>query len=135
MNLLDENVPESETELLRGWGVRARQIGQGVGHLGIQDPEILTLLHSLRRVTLFSLDRDFSGPRLCHPAYCLVYLYVRRQETAIYVRRVLRHPALNTQAKRMGAVVRASGSGLRIWRRNEAEQALSWSERPVSGPG
>lgn len=126
MNLLDENVPESETERLRGWGVRVRQIGQGVGRLGMKDPEILTLLHGLKRVTLFSLDRDFSGAHLCHPAYCLVYLFVPRQEAAIYVRRVLRHPALNTQAKRMGAVIRVGGSGLRVWRRNEFEQALPW---------
>jgi hypothetical protein len=126
MNLLDENVPESQVELLNRWGVRARQIGRGVGRAGMQDPEIITLLHSLRRTTLFSLDRDFSGPRLCHPNYCLVFLYVRDDDTSEYVRRVLRHPALNTQAKRMGAVVRASGSGVRIWRRNEAEQALHW---------
>ena len=126
MNLLDENVPDDQTELLRSWRVRVHQIGQGVGRLGMQDPEILTLLHSLRRVTLFSLDRDFSGPHLCHPAYCLVFLSVRRRNAATYVRRVLRHPALNTQAKRMGAVVRAGESGLRIWRRNEAEQALAW---------
>ena len=94
----------------------------------MQDPEILTLLHSLRRVTLFSLDWDFSGPRLCHPAYCLVYLHVRRRDAATYVRRVLRHPALNIQAKRMGAVIRASEAGLRVWRRNEAEQTLAWPQ-------
>lgn len=126
MNLLDENVPEFQADLLRRHRVRVRQIGQGIGRLGMQDPEILTLLHSLRRATLFSLDRDFSGPRLCHPAYCLVYLYVQPQDAATYVRRVLRHPELNTQAKRMGAVVRASEPGLRIWRRNEAEQLLAW---------
>ena len=135
MNLLDENFPEPQVEELRRRGVRARQIGHDIGRSGMQDPEILTLLHALRRLTLFTLDWDFSGPRLCHPSYCLVYLYVRNDDAARFVRRVLRHPALNTQAKRMGAVVRASGSGLRIWRRNEAEQALSWSERPVSGPG
>jgi len=126
MNLLDENVPDDQTELLRSWRVRVHQIGQGVGRLGMQDPEILTLLHSLRRVTLFSLDRDFSGPHLCHPAYCLVYLHVQRNDAATYVRRVLRHPSLNTQAKRMGAVIRASEAGLRVWRRDEAEQALAW---------
>jgi hypothetical protein len=126
MNLLDENIPENQSELLDGQGVRTRQIGQGVGRLGMQDPEILTLLHSLKRVTFFSLDWDFSGPYFCHPAYCLVYLHVRRQDAANYVRRVLRHPELNTQAKRMGTVVRASASGLRIWRRNEVEQALPW---------
>ena len=126
MNLLDEQVPASQRELLRSSGVRIRHIGYDVGRAGMQDPEILTLLHSLRRVTLFSLDRDFSGPRLCHPAYCLVCLYVRPEDAATYVRRVPGHPALNTQAKRMGAVIRTSDSSLRVWRRNEAEQALSW---------
>ena len=127
MNLLDENVPENQTALLDRQGVRVRQIGQGVGRLGMLDPEILTLLHSLKRVTFFSLDWDFSGPYLCHPAYCLVYLHVQKQDSAMYVRRVLRHPELNTQAKRMGAVVRASEPGLRVWRRNEAEQMLTWT--------
>ena len=54
------------------------------------------------------------------------YLPVRDDHAARFVRRVLRHPALNTQAKRMGAVIRASEAGLRVWRRNEAEQALAW---------
>jgi hypothetical protein len=126
MNLLDENVPESQLELLRRWGVRIRQIGRDIWRFGVQDPEIIALLHSVRRATLFTLDRDFSGPRLCHPNYCLVFLNVRDDDATSYVRRVLRHPALNSQAKRMGAVVRASDSGVRIWRRNEAEQALPW---------
>jgi hypothetical protein len=126
MNLLDENFPDPQVEALLSQGVRARWIGHGIGRSGMQDPEILTLLHALRRPTLFTLDWDFSGRRLCHPAYCLVYLHVRRQDAATYVRRVLRHPTLNTQAKRMGAVVQASESGLRVWRRNEAEQALAW---------
>ena len=126
MNLLDENFPESQLEALRQQGVRVRWIGPDIGRAGMQDPEILTLLHTLRRPTLFSLDWDFSGPRLCHAGYCLVYLRVRDDYAATYVRRVLRHPALNTQAKRMGAVIRASEPGLRIWRRDEAEQYLSW---------
>lgn len=126
MNLLDENFPDQGAEQLRRQGVRARQIGHDIGRTGMQDPEIVTLLHALRRPTLFTLDWDFSGSRLCHPGYCLVHLHVRRPDAATYVRRELRHPALNTQAKRMGAVIQASPSGLRIWRRNEAEQALAW---------
>lgn len=108
-------------------GLRVRQIGHEVARLGIQDQDIITLLHSLRRTTLFTLDQDFSRPSLCHTAYCIVFLYVRDNDVADYVRRVLKHPALNTQAKRMGAVVRASDTGVRIWRRNEAEQALPWT--------
>ena len=126
MNLLDENFPDSQAEDLRRLGVRVRHIGRDIGHSGMQDPEIFTMLHGLRRPTLFTLDRDFSGPYVCHPGYCLVYLPVRDDHAARFVRRVLRHPALNTQAKRMGAVIRASEAGLRVWRRNDAEQALAW---------
>ena len=126
MNLLDENVDGDQREQLRTWGIRVRQIGHDIGRSGMQDDEILTLLHSLRRTTLFSRDRDFSGPRLCHSAYCLIFLHVPSDDTATYVRRVLRHPALNAQAKRMGAVIRASEPGLRVWRRNDSEQALTW---------
>ena len=73
------------------------------------------------------LDEDFADPRLCHPAYGLVFLDVRPFNSAIYVRRVLRHPQLNTQAKRMGALARVSFTGVQIWRRNEPEQAYPWS--------
>lgn len=127
MILLDENVTQDQWELLLKSRVRARQIGHDVGRTGIQDRDILTLLHDLKRPTLFTLDRDFSYPRLCHPAYCLVFLDINEDCTAMYVRRVLKHPALSTQAKRMGAVVRVTESGVRIWRRNAAELALPWS--------
>src|SRR5262245_47616550 len=115
MNLLDENFDRLQREQLRAWRVRGRQIGYDTGRPRMLEYDSLTLLHSLRRVTLFSLDRDFSDPWLCHPAYCLVYLYVDDNLAAEYVRRVLRHPELNTQAKRMGALVRASYSGVRVW--------------------
>jgi Domain of unknown function (DUF5615) len=99
MNVLDENFPEPEVRLLRRQGVRARKIGQDVGRAGMQDAEILSLLHRLSRPTLFTLDEDFANPRLAHPAYCIVYLYVVGESASRYVRRVLRHPVLNTQAK------------------------------------
>lgn len=129
MNILDENVPEDQWRLLRSWRVTARQIGYDVGRSGMQDDEIVSLLHAYRRTTFFTLDRDFAHPRLCHPSYCIVYLDVRRSVAADYARRVLRHPELNTRAKRMGAVIRASYVGLGVWRRNAAERALPWPER------
>jgi hypothetical protein len=92
----------------------------------MQDREILRMLQSLRTATLFTRDADFSHPRLCHPAYCLVYLKVSELDIAEFVRRVLRHPALNTQAKRMGAVIHASPAGLRVWWRHTEEEALEW---------
>jgi hypothetical protein len=43
------------------------------------------------------------------------------------VRRVLRHPRLNTQAKRMGTVVRASHRGLGVWRPHaQEEEVIRW---------
>ncbi len=52
-----------------------------------------------------------------------------KYRVAEMVRRVLRHRDLNTQAKRMGAVVRASADGLRVWRRNMEEEWLDWEPR------
>lgn len=126
MNLLDENFPLDQVEQLLNWGVRVRKIGQDIGRAGMQDPEILPLLHATTRPTFFTLDADFASPLLCHPAYGLVFLFVRPEQAAEYVRRVLRHPELNTQARRMGTYVRASYDGVRVWRRNEAEQAFPW---------
>jgi hypothetical protein len=126
MNLLDEQVAEDQVQQLQQRRLRVRHIGHDVGRAGMGDVEILRLLHLLKRPTFFSLDKDFAGPHLRHPAYCLVYLYVRRDEVADYVRRVLRHPELNTQAKRMGTYVRVSYDGVRVWRRNEPEQAYPW---------
>lgn len=107
MIVLDENIPESQRLLLRSWRIRARQIGAEVGRAGMSDDEIIPLLHTLNRPTFFTRDRDFLKPWLCHPAYCIVYLDVGQYEAASFIRRVLRHSALNTRARRMGAVVRA----------------------------
>jgi hypothetical protein len=126
MIVLDENVSDYQQRRLRAWRIRTQKIGSEIAAKGTQDDQVIPLLRSLRRPTFFSLDSDFGDARLCHPAYCLVYLDVRGMQTADYVRRVLRHPALNTQAKRMGAVVRVNDVGVRVWRRNEAEQFLPW---------
>jgi EAL domain-containing protein (putative c-di-GMP-specific phosphodiesterase class I) len=45
MNILDENIPEDQRQLLRGWRIPARQIGHEVGRSGMQDGESIPLLH------------------------------------------------------------------------------------------
>lgn len=127
MIVVDVFVDDYERDRLRAWRIRAHKIGRDLGVKGIKDEQIIPLLMSLTRPTLFTVDDDFNNPRLCHSAYCVVYLAIRATDVATYVRRVLRHPVLNTQAKRMGAVIRAREPGLRVWRRNEAEQALAWT--------
>ena len=80
------------------------------------DQAIIPLLHGLHRPTFFTRDFDFFRAELRHGRYCLVWLDVDVSEVAEYVRRFLRHPEFNTQAKRMGAVVAVAPAGLSIWR-------------------
>jgi len=91
------------------------------------DVEIIPFLLTLRRPTFFTLDWDFYIPDLCHTRTCLVFPDVGRQEAAHFIRRLLVHPQFDTQAKRMGAVVRASHAGPFVWRlHSPAEASFSW---------
>lgn len=116
MIILDENIPRNQRELLRAWRIRVRQVGVDIGPPGMADEQIVPFLRRLRRPTFFTRDEDFFGPALCHARYALIVLAVHRDETAIFVRRLLSHSALDTQAKRMGTVVRVARAGLLIWR-------------------
>lgn len=129
MNILDENILEDQRQLLRNWRVPLRQIGYEAGWKGMQDEEIISFLLGLRRPTLFTLDRDFYKRDLCHARYSLVYLDVRQSEAAMFVRRVVRHRDLDTQAKRMGTVVRASHTRVVVWRLHaDQEVHLGWAD-------
>jgi hypothetical protein len=108
VNVLDENIIDNQRRQLMSWRMRIHQIGFEVGRKGMKDREIIPFLHQLKQPTFFTRDDDFYERRLCHAGYCLVYLDVRKEEVAIFVRRVLRHPAFKTKAKRMGKVIRAS---------------------------
>ncbi len=93
----------------------------------MKDPNIITDLHRLRRPTLFTLDKGFYDRQLCHRGYCLVVLEVRDDVVAQYVRRLLRHRSFNTQAKRMGSVVRVAPAGITAWRLHvQDEEHVPW---------
>ncbi len=127
MILLDENFPESQRQLLRSWRIRPQQIGYETGRKGMQDEEIIPFLHQLRRPTFFTLDDDFYEPTLCHAGYCLVFINAGQYEAASFVRRVLRQTHFNTQAKRMGAVMRVSHTGITVWHLHaEQEVFVEW---------
>jgi hypothetical protein len=126
MNILDEDIRADQRELLRRHRIATRQIGHDIAQKGMKDQAIFPFLHQLRRPTFFTRDRGFYDRRLCHPGYCLVWLDVDKYLVGDYVRRVLRHSRLNTQAKRMGTVIRVSSAGLHIWRRHGEEEAASW---------
>ncbi len=114
MNILDENIPRGQCELLRRWRIRVRQIGVDIGRRGLTDEQVLPFLRRLRRPTFFTRDGDFFDRRLCHARYALVHLAAQREEVVVFVRRFLSHPVLDAQAKRMGAVIRVARAGLSV---------------------
>ena len=114
MNILDENILESQRQLLLSRRTPVRQIGFDIGRQGLKDKEI---------------DSDFYRRTLCHAKYCLVHLDVRQHEVAVFVRRLLRHPEFDTAAKRMGKVVRVSSVRITAWRLHaEKEVSVNWVE-------
>ena len=128
MTVLDENIDAIQRHRLRQWKVHFRRIGDNVGRYGMKDRnELIPLLHSFRHVTFFTRDHDFYHPWLRHPNYCLVYLEVKPDEVALFIRRLLRHPHLRTQAQRMGKVARVHHEGISFWQvRMDKEQELTW---------
>ena len=127
MIVIDENFPQSQRQMLRGWRVRFQQIGCEIGRKGMTDDQIIPLLVGLNGVTFFSLDDDFYDAALCHRAYALVCVDVGQYEAAVFTRRVLRHRQLDTKAKRNGKVIRATHAGLTLWQLHKSvEQHLAW---------
>lgn len=122
MNILDENIVESQREQLTKWRVPFRQIGYEVGRKGMEDEQIVPLLIALPRPTFFTQDWDYDKQSLCHPKYSLVIVDVKRAECAAFIRRVLKHSEFDTQAKRLGKVLHASHSGISVWRRHGEER-------------
>jgi hypothetical protein len=130
MNILDENIIESQRQLLRTWRIPHRQIGQDIGQKGMKDQEqIIPLLQSLVGPVLFTRDMGFYNWRLCHQKYCIACLAVAANEVAVFIRRFLRHSQFDAKAKRMGKVVRLSQTGISFWRLNfQKEERLVWRE-------
>ena len=132
MILLDHNIPEHQVEILRRARLRPRQIGHEVGRPEWQDlEEILRYLHRLRRATFITRDEGFFRRRLCHNNYCIVVVSSPVVETAVYVRRFLRHPTFRTKQRRTGKVVRLLPTKIMWWEVGmESQQRLSWEFHP-----
>ena len=128
MNILDENIIASQRAQLRKWRIRFNHIGTEIGRQGMKNlPEIVPLLHGLRRPTFFTHDLGFFDPLLCHKGYSLVCLDVRAKETAVYIRRFLRHPGFRTHRLRLGKVILARQRNLSFWEiGNHRLQNLTW---------
>src|SRR5687768_16825129 len=130
MLVLDENLPASQQRLLRKWRIRFRLVGGDVASRGTNDENLIPALHRLAQPTFFTLDRDFNRRDWAHSSYCLVWLDVPDDHAAVFVRRFLRHPAFDMQAKRMGVVARVHAGGVLFWRfKQRSPQSVVWPVR------
>jgi hypothetical protein len=119
LNLLDENFPEDQLPRLVEWRIPFRRIGIGVARLGIKDPDIIPILHRLGSVTFFTHDKGFFDRTMCHRAYCLVWLEVRADDAAWFLRLFLKHSLFNASAKRLSIVARVHHDGIDFFRLNQ----------------
>ena len=89
--------------------------------------EILRYLHRTKSETFFTRDEGFFRRHLCHPNYGIVVVGTPVLETALYVRRFLRHKTFRTKKGRMGKVIRLSRTGIVCWETGgEKLRRLSW---------
>jgi hypothetical protein len=58
VNLLDENIPLDQRDLLRAWGIHCRVVGQDIAQLSIGDDNIVVLLQHFPFSTLTDVFRD-----------------------------------------------------------------------------
>ena len=129
MIVMDENFPASQADRLRSWEPSMRQIGVDVGRKGMDDDELIPLLIGLSRPTFVTRDRDFFLQSLCHSQHCLVILAIDEDQSAIYVRRLLKHKAFNANAKRLGTVLKLSHIAIHCWRlKSQQEEHVPWTK-------
>ena len=102
MLVLDENVPDRQRDLLIR-RVSVRQIGVDFGRKGMKDADVIPLLREVSRPTFITLDIDYYRRRWCHERYCLAFMDVDEDDVAVFTKKLFKHPALNTWAKRSGA--------------------------------
>lgn len=120
MILLDENIRQDQAIQLRRQRIPARFLVENFARTGIQDPDIIPLLHRLKQPAFFTHDRDFFRRGLVHQNYCLVWLDMYDGKAAEFIRAFLKHESFNTAAKRMGIVARVHHQGIDFWQRNRA---------------
>jgi hypothetical protein len=91
------------------------------------EDDVIPLLQSLRHAVLFTCDLGLFKRELCHSRYAIVCLQIPDSEVATYVKRFLRHYEFDTNAKRMGKVVRLSPKKIQCWSvKKETESEVPW---------
>lgn len=129
MLILDENVVSDHEVQLWRWGIRTKKIGDDVGRSGMKDEEIIPLLHSLPRPVLFTNDLRFYERDSPHPNYCIVVVSAGKVEMPPLIRRFLKHPNFDSEAKCLGRIVLLTQHNLRVRQfKVSGETTLEWPE-------
>lgn len=128
MIVLDHNIGEDQSQLLRDWRIHFKQIGVEAGRPEWDDfQEIRRYLHRHKQTTFFTRDFDFFQPQLRHANYALIVIAAPMKETAAFVKRLLRHAEFKTKAKRCGKVIRLSPRVISWWEiGSEVQRDLLW---------
>jgi hypothetical protein len=126
VNVLDENILDSQRLMLRSWRIRTRQIGIEIGRKGLTDNEVISVLLAAKRPTFFTRDDDFDDSDLCHKDYSLIVLKVRPYDAAHFIRLTLRHPQADSFEKRRGKVMRVSPTGITVFEKRKPETHYLW---------
>lgn len=91
------------------------------------DDEIISLLRQRKQCTFFTNDEDFYDRRLRHSHFGLFYLAINKNESGIFVRKLLRHPEFDTHKKRMGIVACITPTRLSVWTPNASQEIyVNW---------
>ena len=122
-HVLDELFDESVYEQLKARRIAIDKVGEGFGNTGWLDEHILQALHGSGK-TFHTRDHGFYYRSHAHSSYCIVYYDVPLAEMAAYIRRVLRHPQLNTHAKRLGKVIKVTGQRIEFWHRGRSMKSV-----------
>jgi hypothetical protein len=127
VNVLDENIPRDQADLLGQWNIRFRSISRDLGHQGIGDDDIVPLLLRLKKPTLLTRDEDFFARHLAHARYALVWFDVEVEETAFFIKRFLGHPLFRLNSQRLGKVIRVQPRGIEYWTKHmTAPVRIEW---------
>jgi len=67
VNIFDENIPDTQRQLIKSWRIRIYQMGNDVGQKGIKDQEFLYFLLTKHKPVFFTRDLGFYKHHLCQP--------------------------------------------------------------------
>ena len=128
MILLDENIPKSQRLSLLRW--KPLQIGFDYLDKSVKDDQIATRLRATRRVTFFTLDRDFFSKRrrYGHANTGIVFVDAPDDRFSAIVDRFLRHHSFRTHTSRMGVVFKLGELSITCWRvADQSQTEISWT--------